>query len=154
VKSKMTILAASAIWLMSAMPALAHHSFAAEYDASKPFTVKGTFVKMDWVNPHSWIHIDVKAEDGSVEHWQCEALPPNGLYRQGWRKDSLKPGEEVTVTGFKAKDGTTVMWTSSVTTADGRRMFAGSPEGPGGGAAPQGGTPPGPSTQPTAPPKQ
>jgi Family of unknown function (DUF6152) len=153
VKIRLALATAGVGVLLTALPALAHHSFAAEYDASKPFTVKGTFVKMDWVNPHSWIHMDVKADDGTIQHWQCEALPPNGLYRQGWRKDSLKPGEEITVTGFKAKDGTTVMWTSAVTTADGRRMFAGSPEGPQG---PQGGTAPGPATPtpPPAPPKE
>ncbi|HEV3330351.1 MAG TPA: DUF6152 family protein [Bryobacteraceae bacterium] len=152
-KIKLSLLTAGAALLLSALPLLAHHSFAAEYDASKPFTVKGTFTKMDWVNPHSWIHLDVKAADGSIEHWSCEALPPNGLYRQGWRKDSLKAGEEITVVGFKSKDGTSVMWTSSVTTADGRRMFAGSPEGPGGGAQAPGQGAPG-TTPPPAPPKE
>jgi hypothetical protein len=153
VKIKLSLLTAGAALLLSALPLLAHHSFAAEYDASKPFTVKGTFTKMDWVNPHSWIHLDVKAADGSIEHWSCEALPPNGLYRQGWRKDSLKAGEEITVVGFKSKDGTSVMWTSSVTTADGRRMFAGSPERPGGGAQAPGQGAPG-TTPPPAPPKE
>ena len=94
--------------------------------SAKPITLKGKFVKMDWVNPHSQIHIDVTDADGKVISWSCEALPPNGLYRQGWRKDSLKPGEEIEIEGFAAKDGTSSMWTRSVKTADGRRMFAGS----------------------------
>ncbi len=140
-RAKLAMLAAGAGLFMAALPALAHHSFAAEYDASKPITIKGTFVKMDWVNPHSWIRFNVKGEDGKVVLWSAEALPPNGLYRQGWRKDSLKPGDEITIEGFKAKDGSATMWSSRVTTADGRRMFAGSPDGvppagPGGTQAP------------------
>jgi hypothetical protein len=142
-KKNSAVLSACAGLLLAAMPALAHHSFAAEFDASKPITVKGTVVKMEWVNPHSHLNFDVKAEDGTVEHWAAECLPPNGLYRQGWRKDSVKAGDEITITGYKAKDGTNYMWTQTITKADGTRLFAGSPEGPGG---PQGGPP--------APPKQ
>jgi hypothetical protein len=80
---------------------------------------------MDWVNPHSWIYMDVTGPDGKGVTWKCEALPPNGLYRGGWRRDSLKPGDEIVVEGYLAKDGTATMWTRVVTTADGRRMFAG-----------------------------
>lgn len=111
--------------LMSALPALAHHSFAAEYDSGKPITLKGTVVKMDWVNPHSWLHISVKSPDGKVTEWMCETAPPNGLYRQGWRKNSIKEGEEVTVEGFQAKDNSATMNARSVITSDGKRMFAG-----------------------------
>jgi hypothetical protein len=146
VKITFAVLTAGAGLFLSALPVLAHHSFAAEFDATKPVSVKGTVTAMDWVNPHSWLRFDVKTEDGKVEHWSAECLPPNGLYRQGWRKDSIKPGEEVTVTGFKAKDGTNIMWTQTVITSDGRRMFAGSPEGPGGPGAGGG--------APAAPPKQ
>lgn len=132
---KSAVLLCGAGLLLSVLPLMAHHSFAAEFDASKPITVKGTVTAMDWVNPHSHLRFDVKAEDGTIQHWSAECLPPNGLYRQGWRKSSVKPGDEVVVVGFKAKDGTNYMWTSSVTTSDGRRLFAGSPEGPGGPGA-------------------
>lgn len=103
-----------------------HHSFAAEYDADKPITLKGTFTKMDWVNPHSWVHLDVKNADGTVTNWACETAPPNGLYRKGWRKTSLKEGDVITVEGFLAKDGSHTLTARLVVTADGTRMFAGS----------------------------
>ena len=127
-KKSSAILAACVGLLLAVVPVVAHHSFAAEFDASQPVTVKGTVVKMDWVNPHSHLSFDVKAEDGTIQHWSAECLPPNGLYRQGWRKDSVKTGDEISVTGFKAKDGSNYMWASSVSTADGRRLFAGRPE--------------------------
>ena len=125
-KLKSTILGAALGVFLAALPALAHHSFAAEFDVNKPVTLKGKFVKMDWVNPHSQIHIDVTDADGKVTTWSCEALPPNGLYRQGWRKDSLKPGDQVTVEGFLAKDGNALANARRVTLPDGRRVFAGS----------------------------
>jgi hypothetical protein len=127
-KFKLAVLSAAAGVLLAALPALAHHSFAAEFDVSKPITLKGKFVRMDWVNPHSHILLDVTDADGKVVTWSFEALPPNVLFRQGWRKDVLKPGEEIEVEGFQAKDGSANAWTRSVKTAEGRRLFAGSPD--------------------------
>jgi hypothetical protein len=137
-KFKFAVLSAAVGLLLAALPVLAHHSFAAEFDVSKPITLKGKFVRMDWVNPHSHILLDVTDADGKVTTWSFEALPPNVLFRQGWRKDSLKPGEEIEVEGFQAKDGSANAWSRSVKTADGRRLFAGRPD-----ALPPG-TPPAP----------
>ena len=110
----------------SGIPAWAHHSFAAEYDSGAPVTLKGTVVEMEWVNPHSWLHIEVKDADGKVTAWTCETAPPNMLYRQGWRRSSLKKGDEVTVEGFRAKDKSSTMSARSVVGPDGKRMLAGS----------------------------
>jgi hypothetical protein len=120
------LLLASFFALLAALPLAAHHSFAAEYDGSKPVTLKGKVTKVDWVNPHSWIYIDVVGDDGKVANWSCETAPPNGLYRQGWRRDTLKPGDEVSIDGFLAKDGSHTMTARSVQTSDGKRLFAGS----------------------------
>ena len=113
-KLKALIATAAAGLLIAALPVLAHHSFTAEYDNTKPLTLKGKFVHMDWVNPHSWVHFEVVGADGKTTLWKAETPPPNGLYRNGWRKDSIKDGEPVEVTGFAAKDGTTHMWANGV----------------------------------------
>ena len=124
---KATIAAALSLGaLLSALPVLAHHSFAAEYDANKPVTLKGKVTKVDWVNPHSWVHIDVAGADGKVTNWSCETAPPNILYRQGWRPNSLKEGDEVTIDGFAAKDASATMTARSVTLSSGKKMFTGS----------------------------
>ena len=115
--------------LAAAPVALAHHSFAAEYDANKPITIKGKFTKMDWVNPHSWVYVDVTGADGKVVNWAAETAPPNGLYRRGWRKSSLKDGDEIVIEGFMAKDGSPTMTARTLTTAEGKRLFAGSSGG-------------------------
>jgi hypothetical protein len=119
-------LVAFALASLATTAVYAHHSFAAEYDANKPITIKGKFTKMDWVNPHSWVYLDVVGTDGKVENWACETAPPNGLYRRGWRKSSLKEGDEITVEGFMAKDGSHTMNARSLLTAEGKRLFAGS----------------------------
>jgi hypothetical protein len=124
---KRTILLGASSLLLAVLPSLAHHSFAAEYDGTKPATIKGTVTQVEWINPHSWVHVDVADENGKVTSWSCETAPPNALYRQGWRRDSLKPGDMVVVDGFLAKDGSHTMSTRSVLTPDGRKLFAGSP---------------------------
>jgi len=113
-KMKFAVVAAGAL-LLASVPMLAHHSFSAEYDQSKPLTLKGKFTKLDWVNPHSWVHFDVVGTDGKVTSWAAETPPPNGLYRNGWRKDMFKEGEMIEVTGVAAKDGTPHMWSNGVT---------------------------------------
>jgi hypothetical protein len=111
---------------LAVAPIQAHHSFAAEYDANQPLVIKGAVNHVDWVNPHSWVYVDVTGPDGKVTTWKCETAPPNGLFRRGWTKSSLKKGEIVSVDGYRAKDGTPTMNARSVLLSDGRRMFAGS----------------------------
>ena len=109
----------------------AHHSFAAEFDFQKPVTLKGAVVQWEMINPHGWITIDVRAEDGKTARWMVETSNPNGLMRLGWTKRSLKPGDEITVEGYKAKDGSNTANAATVTLADGRKVFAGSSGTPG-----------------------
>jgi hypothetical protein len=106
--------------------ALAHHSFAAEFDAEKPVTVQGAVQKVEWTNPHIWVYVDVKSAGGEVERWQCEGGSPNTLSRQGWSRDTLKPGDQVVIEGFRAKNGSNTCNSRVVKTADGKRLFAGS----------------------------
>jgi hypothetical protein len=106
--------------------AIAHHSFAAEFDAEKPVTLKGTVVKWEMMNPHGWITMDVTGTDGEKIRWMVETSNPNGLMRLGWTKNSLKPGDQITVEAYKAKDGSNTANAARVTLADGRSVFAGS----------------------------
>lgn len=119
--------------LMAAVPVMAHHSFAAQYDSTKPIELKGTVTKVEWANPHIYYYVEVKDKDGKVMNYAVEGGTPGQLYRQGWRKDSLKVGDVVTVSGFRAKDGSNHVNGRRVTLPDGRRVFGGSADdgGPG-----------------------
>jgi hypothetical protein len=103
--------------------AFAHHSFAAEFDAKRPVELKGTLLELEWVNPHAWIHMEVKDESGKVTKWDCELGSPNLLMRSGWRRDSLKRGDVIIVNGSAAKDGTNLANAKTVKLADGTRVF-------------------------------
>jgi hypothetical protein len=134
-------------WILSVLVALsaaaplgAHHAFAAEFDVSKPVKVKGTITKIEWVNPHAWLYVDVKDETGKVTNWHFELGPPNALFRLGWKRDSVPVGTEVTISGFRAKAQENVGNGRSIILPDGKELFSGgsNPEGGGqGGAAKQ-----------------
>ena len=125
---------AAAVSMLAAEPVWAHHAFAAEFDAAKPIKFKGTVTKMEWINPHAWLHIDVKGEDGAVTSWMIEAAAPNSLLRRGWNKNSLPAGTEILVEGFQAKDGSNRANGSLITFTDGRKLFVGSSAGDPGAA--------------------
>jgi hypothetical protein len=137
-KAHAVLLVALAV-LVGGGHAIGHHSFAAEFDAEKPVTLKGVVVKWEMINPHGWITIDVRGPGGKTTQWMVETSNPNGLMRLGWTKNSLKPGDEITVEGYLAKDGSNTANAARVTLADGRKVFAGvtgTPDGP--PASPQG----------------
>lgn len=114
-----------AMWGM-AISASAHHAFAAEFDANKPVHFTGTVTKMEWVNPHAWLHVDVKKPDGTMENWAIEAGTPNVLFRRGFTKESLLPGTAIVVDGYQAKDGSHRANGRDLTLPDGRTLFLGS----------------------------
>ena len=112
--------------LLTGTPALAHHAFSAEFDANAPIKLEGTVARMEWINPHAWIYLDVKKPDGTTEQWKIEGGTPNALFRRGFTKDSLKAGTAIVVTGYRAKDGTLKGNGRDLTFPDGRKLFLGS----------------------------
>ena len=122
----LSVLAAGFGLILGAVPVSAHHAFAAEYDAQKPITITGTVTKLEWLNPHARIYIDVKDESGKIANWDCELGPPNGLMRRGWNRNSVKAGLVVTITGFRSKLSPTNANARTVKLPDGRQVFAGS----------------------------
>ena len=126
-KASITGAAAMILLVALSLPAAAHHSFSAEFDSNKQVNLTGEVVMMEWVNPHSWLHIDVKKPDGSVERWKIEGGSPSVLFRLGWNRNSLPAGTKVTVVGFQAKDGSLRASSRDLRFPDGRRMdFGGS----------------------------
>ena len=126
--TKLTVLVMmTGVWLAgTAVPLQAHHAFAAEFDANKPVHFDGTVTKMEWINPHVWLHMDVKKPDGTVENWAFEAGTPNVLFRRGFTKESLLPGTKVVVEGYQAKNGLKRANGRDLTFPDGKKLFLGS----------------------------
>jgi uncharacterized protein DUF6152 len=125
-RANVAMLFAGLVIVIAAMPVRAHHAFAAEFDAKKPIKLQGTVTKMEWINPHTWIHIDVKRPNGKVESWMIEGGPPNALYRRGFTRNSLPVGIEIIVEGFQAKDGSMRGNGRDLTFPNGQKLFLGS----------------------------
>ena len=125
-RTKLALGGVGVFFSLAAAPALAHHAFAAEFDATKPIRFQGTVTKMLWVNPHAWIHVSVKKPDGTVEEWMIEAGTPNTLLRRGFTKQSLQAGTEVIVDGYQAKDGARRANGRDLTLPNGQTLFLGS----------------------------
>jgi hypothetical protein len=120
------VMGAGLVGVLAALPVSAHHSFSAEFDSNKTVTLTGSVTKLEWMNPHIWVYLDVKDASGSLEHWQCEGGAPNTLTRSGWSRESLKFGDQITIDGFLAKNGSKTCNMRVVKLSDGRSVFAGS----------------------------
>jgi DNA/RNA endonuclease YhcR with UshA esterase domain len=125
-RARVVVVTVIAVASLASSSLRAHHSFAAEFDANQPVTLKGTVTKMDWVNPHTWIHLDVKNPDGTVTQWMIEGGTPNTLVRRGFTKASLQPGTEITIEGYRAKNGANRANGADMILPDGKRLFMGS----------------------------
>ena len=117
---------ASVLLLLAALPLAAHHAFAAEFDSTQPVKVKGTIAKMEWTNPHAWLHIDVADPQGKVNSWAIELAAPNSMLRRGWNNKSIPAGTQIVVDGWQAKNGSRTANGGNVTLPDGRKLFVGS----------------------------
>jgi len=117
----------TSVALAWASQSAAHHAFAAEFDANKPITLRGTITRVEWINPHAWFHMDVEGEDGSVESWMIEAGSPNTLVRRGMTRESIPPGTEVVVFGYRHRNGSNAANGRDVTLPDGTKLFLSSP---------------------------
>jgi hypothetical protein len=125
-RTKLSVVVVGVSLLLTAVPLVAHHSFAAEFDSGRPITLSGTVTMMEWINPHAWIHLDVKKPDGTVENWAIETGNPSALVRRGFTKNSLPAGTEIMVQGFRAKDGGLRANGRDLTFKDGKKLFVGS----------------------------
>ena len=125
-RSSVSVGLGALIAVLATMPVVAHHAFSAEFDAQRPVKLRGTVTKMEWINPHSWIHIDVKDAKGTVTEWMIEGGAPNALLRRGFTKDSLPVGTEILVEGYQAKDGSNRANGRDITFKDGKKLFVGS----------------------------
>lgn len=129
-KRTLILAVAAAVGMLVVSPATAHHAFSAEYDIAAPVTLTGTLAKLEWINPHSWVHVDVKNADGTVTTWAVETMAANSLLRAGMHRSDFKIGTAVVVSGYKAKSGKPVAAGRSLKTPDGRDFLLGSPETP------------------------
>jgi hypothetical protein len=130
-RTKLLVIVAAVGLVLAAVPVLAHHAFAAEFDQNKPIKVQGAVTKWELTNPHSWIYMDVKGDDGKMTTWMIEGASPNNLYRLGLTKESLPAGSEITVEGYQAKDGSTRAVGRNITFANGKKFFLGLTEAEG-----------------------
>ena len=125
-RKNLCVIAVALVLFVPTEPAPAHHAFAAEFDAERPINLEGKVTKMEWINPHAWVHIEVEREDGGVDAWMIEGGTPNTLFRRGFTKDSLMPGTIIVVNGYQAKDGSLKANGRDLTFPDGRKLFMGS----------------------------